>query len=99
MSAVELRTLENDLHAKRYEIEQARNTGELLDVNAALGAEFVARLQSVRQHLLATPTKLAPVMLALTSDETQMTIVGAFADALAELACWSVSEAELRNAA
>ena len=99
MSADELLTLQNDLHAKGYEIDAGIAAGALVDVASVCGSDFERRLTAMRQHMLAAPTKLAPVMAAATPAEAEANIASLFADAVAELACWSVSEAELRAAA
>lgn len=99
MSAAELSALQNELHARRLEVEQQLADGILIKIDEVLGDQFSRRLSAMRQHLLAAPTKIAPFALAATTAEAAAALRGAFAEAVAELACWSVSESELREVA
>jgi hypothetical protein len=98
MSAVALATLKNNLEARRFEIEQQLADGTLVSVETVLDHDLVTRLLATRQHFLAMPSKVAPLMTASMPAEAQSILTEAFGDALAELACWSVSESEPRQA-
>jgi hypothetical protein len=97
MSAVALATLKNNLEARRFEIEQQLADGTFVSAESVLNRDLVTRLLAARQHFLAMPSKVAPLMTASTPAEAQGILTDAFGDALAELACWSVSESELRE--